>query len=137
MVPARVQQAAAAVLADAEPALRQTFELRLERWWDDLAAGVSAADFRKPLPGWWFYAPAFVTTALTSSSITYLDGDAGGDLLYGGDGADDLEAYDGGASLLDAGAGDDYVYDEGASFVIGGRGAQRHRLGGAGGGARF
>ena len=42
MVPARVQQAAAAVLADAEPALRQTFELRLERWWEDLAAGVSA-----------------------------------------------------------------------------------------------
>jgi citrate synthase len=39
--------------------------------------GVSAEDFRKLLPGIWFYDPAFMTTALTSSSITYLDGDAG------------------------------------------------------------
>jgi citrate synthase len=39
--------------------------------------GVSADDFRKLLPGVWFYDPAFMTTALTSSSITYLDGDAG------------------------------------------------------------
>jgi len=39
--------------------------------------GVSADEFRKLLPGIWFYDPAFMTTALTSSSITYLDGDAG------------------------------------------------------------
>ena len=39
--------------------------------------GVSADEFRKLLPGVWFYDPAFMTTALTSSSITYLDGDAG------------------------------------------------------------
>ena len=42
-----------------------------------LDGGVSADDFRKLLPGIWFYDPAFMTTALTSSSITYLDGDAG------------------------------------------------------------
>jgi citrate synthase len=39
--------------------------------------GVSADDFRKLLPGIWFYDPSFMTTALASSSITYLDGDAG------------------------------------------------------------
>ena len=39
--------------------------------------GVSAEEFRKLLPGVWFYDPAFMTTALTSSSITYLDGEAG------------------------------------------------------------
>jgi len=39
--------------------------------------GVSADEFRKLLPGVWFYDPAFMTTALTSSSITYLDGEAG------------------------------------------------------------
>ena len=39
--------------------------------------GISADEFRKLLPGIWFYDPAFMTTALTSSSITYLDGDAG------------------------------------------------------------
>ncbi|HEX4863660.1 MAG TPA: citrate synthase [Acidimicrobiales bacterium] len=39
--------------------------------------GVSADEFRKLLPGIWFYDPAFMTTALTSSSITYLDGEAG------------------------------------------------------------
>ena len=39
--------------------------------------GVSADEFRKLLPGIWFYDPAFMTTALTASSITYLDGDAG------------------------------------------------------------
>jgi citrate synthase len=39
--------------------------------------GISAEEFRKLLPGIWFYDPAFMTTALTSSSITYLDGDAG------------------------------------------------------------
>ena len=39
--------------------------------------GVSSDEFRKLLPGIWFYDPAFMTTALTSSSITYLDGEAG------------------------------------------------------------
>jgi citrate synthase len=39
--------------------------------------GISADEMRKLLPGIWFYDPAFMTTALTSSSITYLDGDAG------------------------------------------------------------
>jgi citrate synthase len=39
--------------------------------------GVSADEFRKLLPGIWFHDPAFMTTALASSSITYLDGDAG------------------------------------------------------------
>ncbi len=39
--------------------------------------GVSSDDFRKLLPGIWFYDPAFMTTALTSSSVTYLDGEAG------------------------------------------------------------
>ncbi len=39
--------------------------------------GISADEFRKLLPGVWFYDPAFMTTALTSSAITYLDGDAG------------------------------------------------------------
>jgi citrate synthase len=39
--------------------------------------GVSADDFRKLLPGVWFYDPAFMTTAVSSSAITYLDGDNG------------------------------------------------------------
>ena len=39
--------------------------------------GVSADEFRKLLPGVWFYDPAFMTTALTASAITYLDGEAG------------------------------------------------------------
>lgn len=39
--------------------------------------GVSADDFRKLLPNVWFFDPAFMTTALASSSITYLDGDNG------------------------------------------------------------
>jgi citrate synthase len=39
--------------------------------------GIAADELRKLLPGIWFYDPAFMTTALTSSSITYLDGDAG------------------------------------------------------------
>ncbi len=38
---------------------------------------VSADEFRKLLPGVWFYDPSFMTTALASSSITYLDGEAG------------------------------------------------------------
>ncbi len=39
--------------------------------------GVSAEELRKLLPGIWFYDPAFMSTALASSAITYLDGDAG------------------------------------------------------------
>ncbi len=39
--------------------------------------GVSADEFRKLLPGVWFSDPAFLTTAVASSSITFLDGDAG------------------------------------------------------------
>ncbi len=39
--------------------------------------GVSADDFRKLLPGIWFRDPAFLTTAVASSAITYLDGDNG------------------------------------------------------------
>jgi citrate synthase len=39
--------------------------------------GVSADSWRKLLPGVWFYDPAFMTTALASSGITYLDGEAG------------------------------------------------------------
>ncbi|MDP9073359.1 MAG: citrate synthase [Actinomycetota bacterium] len=39
--------------------------------------GVSSDPWRKLLPGIWFADPAFLTTAVASSSITYLDGDAG------------------------------------------------------------
>jgi citrate synthase len=39
--------------------------------------GVSSDAWRKLLPGVWFSDPSFMTTALASSSITYLDGDAG------------------------------------------------------------
>ena len=39
--------------------------------------GVAASDFSKPLPGVWFYDPAFMSTAACESSITYLDGEAG------------------------------------------------------------
>ncbi|MGI8491299.1 MAG: citrate/2-methylcitrate synthase, partial [Acidimicrobiales bacterium] len=39
--------------------------------------GISAEEMRKLLPGTWFYDPAFMTTAMTASSITYLDGEAG------------------------------------------------------------
>jgi citrate synthase len=39
--------------------------------------GISADAWRKLLPGVWFYDPSFMTTALASSAITYLDGDAG------------------------------------------------------------
>src|SRR6202522_4158920 len=39
--------------------------------------GISADEFRKLLPGIWFSDPAFMTTALASSAVTYLDGDAG------------------------------------------------------------
>ncbi|MDA8062552.1 MAG: citrate synthase [Actinomycetota bacterium] len=39
--------------------------------------GISAGELRKLLPGVWFDDPSFMTTALASSAITYLDGDAG------------------------------------------------------------
>jgi citrate synthase len=39
--------------------------------------GVSADELRKLIPGIWFNDPSFMTTALGSSAITYLDGEAG------------------------------------------------------------
>src|SRR5881409_348348 len=45
--------------------------------------GVDAAAWRGLLPGIWVYDEALMTTAVTSSAITYLDGDAG-ILLYRG-----------------------------------------------------
>ncbi|MEA3057074.1 MAG: citrate synthase, partial [Actinomycetota bacterium] len=39
--------------------------------------GVNADDWRKLLPGVWFHDPALLTTSMTSSSITELDGEAG------------------------------------------------------------
>jgi citrate synthase len=39
--------------------------------------GVAASEWSKLLPGIWFYDPGFMTTALTESSITFIDGDAG------------------------------------------------------------
>src|SRR5436309_374181 len=39
--------------------------------------GVDAAAWRGLLPGIWFYDPALMTTAATSSAISFLDGDAG------------------------------------------------------------
>jgi citrate synthase len=39
--------------------------------------GVAATEWSKLLPGVWFYDPGFMTTAMTESSITYIDGDAG------------------------------------------------------------
>ncbi len=38
---------------------------------------VSAAEWNKNLPGLWFLDPGLVTTAMTDSAITYLDGEAG------------------------------------------------------------
>src|SRR2546421_3976812 len=38
--------------------------------------GIDAAAWRGLLPGVWFYDPALMTTAATSSAISYLDGDA-------------------------------------------------------------
>ena len=42
-----------------------------------LDGGVDAAAWRKLLPGTWFYDPALMTTAATSSAITELDGENG------------------------------------------------------------
>ncbi|MGO9558497.1 MAG: citrate synthase [Acidimicrobiales bacterium] len=39
--------------------------------------GASAAEWAKLLPGIWFYDPAFMTTAVTESAITFIDGDEG------------------------------------------------------------
>ncbi len=39
--------------------------------------GVSSDEWRKALPGVWFYDPAFMATAACESAITFLDGDAG------------------------------------------------------------
>jgi citrate synthase len=39
--------------------------------------GVDSAEWRKLTPGLWFYDPALMTTAATSSAITFLDGEAG------------------------------------------------------------
>jgi len=39
--------------------------------------GVDAAEWRKLLPGIWFYDPGFATTAAARSAITELDGEAG------------------------------------------------------------
>jgi citrate synthase len=39
--------------------------------------GVDSTDWRKLLPGIWFYDPALMTTAATSSAITELDGENG------------------------------------------------------------
>jgi len=39
--------------------------------------GIDAADWRKLLPGIWFYDPAFSTTAAATSAVTEVDGEAG------------------------------------------------------------
>jgi len=39
--------------------------------------GVDATQWRKLLPNIWFYDEALMTTAMTESAVTYLDGDAG------------------------------------------------------------
>ncbi|HEX6238122.1 MAG TPA: citrate synthase [Acidimicrobiales bacterium] len=45
--------------------------------------GVDSGEWRKLLPGIWFYDPAFTTTAATTSAITEIDGEAG-ELRYRG-----------------------------------------------------
>jgi citrate synthase len=39
--------------------------------------GVAAEEWRKLLPGIWFHDEGFMTTAVTESAITFIDGDAG------------------------------------------------------------
>ena len=39
--------------------------------------GIESSQFRKLLPNVWFYDEALMTTAMTQSSVTFLDGDAG------------------------------------------------------------
>lgn len=38
---------------------------------------VSSADWQKHMPGVWFYDPGLMSTAMTESAVTYLDGDEG------------------------------------------------------------
>ena len=49
----------------------ESFEVPIEN------GGVDSSAWRKHLPGIWFYDPALMTTAATSSAVTYLDGEAG------------------------------------------------------------
>jgi citrate synthase len=49
----------------------ETFEIPI------VNGGVSSDDWRKGLPGLWFYDPGFMATAACESSVTELDGDAG------------------------------------------------------------
>jgi citrate synthase len=49
----------------------ETFEVPI------VDGGVDATEWRKRMPGVWFYDPALMTTAATSSAITFLDGEAG------------------------------------------------------------
>src|SRR4051812_31339391 len=42
-----------------------------------VSGGIDASAWRGLLPGIWFYDEALMTTAVTTSAITYLDGDAG------------------------------------------------------------
>ena len=49
----------------------ETFEIPI------VNGGVSSDEWRKGLPGVWFYDPGFMATAACESSITELDGDAG------------------------------------------------------------
>ncbi|GAC1531010.1 MAG: citrate synthase [Acidimicrobiales bacterium] len=51
--------------------------------------GIDATQWRKLLPNVWFYDEALMTTAMTQSAITYLDGDAG-ILRYRGYSIEDL-----------------------------------------------
>jgi citrate synthase len=48
-----------------------------------LNGGVDALEWRKLLPGVWFHDPGFMTTSVTTSSISFVDGDEGV-LLYRG-----------------------------------------------------
>lgn len=90
---------------------------------DDLLAGTTGDDAIDGLDGNdELLGYAGNDTLTGGAGDDYLEGVAGGDLLYGGEGSDELYAYADGASLLDAGAGDDYVYAEGASFIAGGAG---------------
>ena len=48
-----------------------------------LNGGVDAVEWRKLLPGVWFHDPGFMTTSVTTSGISFVDGDEGV-LLYRG-----------------------------------------------------
>src|SRR3546814_11053269 len=61
--------------------------MRISDWSSDVCSsdlevpivdgGVDSSAWRKMLPGLWFYDPALMTTAATSSAITELDGENG------------------------------------------------------------